>query len=194
MWWIAFYQKHNILYNEEQTFNENNNYKYYIEENGEDVPYTSSGYVARDEEGNAIRDEEGNLVRRLYSLEQVEADNDLFGIASEGLAIFKVAIEFRLTDTGMKVSIPRESLVDSTNVEEKVSPEDADYELIKGDYVITNAQICPYITEVDETQKGYMIIPDGSGAVINFNNNKTSNVSTKKLPEKYQLSRKFKVF
>lgn len=145
---------------------------------GELVPFVSAGYVARDEEGNAIRDEEGNLVRRLYSLEQVEADNELFGIASEGLAIFKVAIEFRLTDTGMKVSIPRESLVDSTNVEEKVSPDDINYDLIKGDYVITNAQICPYITEVDETQKGYMIIPDGSGAVINFNNNKTSNVST----------------
>ena len=165
------------LYNTEQTV-EKNGYKFYINENGEDVPYTSSGFVAKDEDGNALRDENGRLIRQLYSVEQVEKDNNLFAIETEGIAVFKVALEFKLTDKGVVVTIPRESLVDSTNVNEKLDKEtDKDYSMINGRYLITDIKICPYMTNVDQTQEGYIIVPDGSGAIIEFNNGKTGTVS-----------------
>ena len=49
-------------------------YGYYIEKNGELVPYTSSGFVAKDSKGKYIYDEEGFVTRKLYSMEQVEYD------------------------------------------------------------------------------------------------------------------------
>ena len=167
------------LYNTEQTQSKVSgvSYKFFIKENGEDVPYTSAGFVARDEDGNALRDEDGRLVRQLYSVEQVEKDNNLFAIETEGIAVFKVALEFKLTEKGVVVTIPRESLVDSTNVKEKLDPTDKDYSMINGRYLITDIKICPYMTNVDQTQEGYIIVPDGSGAIIEFNNGKTGTVS-----------------
>lgn len=167
------------LYNTEQTQSKVSgvSYKFFIKENGEDVPYTSAGFVARDEDGNALRDEDGRLVRQLYSVEQVEKDNNLFAIETEGIAVFKVALEFKLTEKGVVVTIPRESLIDSTNVKEKLDPTDKDYSMINGRYLITDIKICPYMTNVDQTQEGYIIVPDGSGAIIEFNNGKTGTVS-----------------
>lgn len=170
---------YSYLYSTEQTTQkvDNEYYPFVKEVDGEYVPYTSSGYVARDEEGKAIRDEEGKLQRQLYSVEQVTLDNNLFAIETEGIAVFKVALEFKLEEEGLVVTVPRESLVDSSNVAEKLDPSDPNYNLINGTYLVTNIKICPYMTNVDETQDGYMIIPDGSGAIIEFNNGKIGTVS-----------------
>lgn len=144
---------------------------------GKYVPYTCSGFVKRDENGNAVRDEEGKLEKQLYTLDIVKEDNSLFASNDGGVAIFKIAIQFELTNNGLQVTIPREYIVDSSNVKNKLQKDDSMYSMINGDYVLTTAKICPYITEVDNTQTGYMIVPDGSGAVINFNNNKIATVS-----------------
>jgi len=170
---------YSYLYNTEQTSSKVSGveYKYYINKNGDDIPYTSSGFVARDDQGKPIRDEEGYLVRQLYSVDQVEKDNNLFAIETEGIAVFKIALEFKLTETGLVVSVPRESIVDSTNVNEKLSKDDPDYANINGRYLVTEIKLCPYMTNVDQTQDGYIVVPDGSGAIINFNNGKTGTVS-----------------
>lgn len=169
----------NYLYSNEQSVQSvgNKTYKYVKEIDGEFVPFASSGFVAKDENGKPIRDENGKLVKALYTEEQVAKDNELFAIEIEGNAVFKVAMEFKLTDQGVTVSIPRESLVDSTNLKDKLSKDDPDYAKINGKYQMVNIKICPYMTNVDETQDGYIIVPDGSGAIINFNNGKTSTVS-----------------
>ncbi len=148
-------------------------YKFVQEVDGEYIPVVSAGYVARDEEGNFVHDEEGKCVRQLYTVNQVDEDNKLFGYASAGVAAFKIALEFKLTDTGLVVTVPTESLVDSTNV----SKDDPEYGIINGRYQIVNVKICPNMTNVDSSQDGYMIIPDGSGAIIKFNNKKISNIS-----------------
>lgn len=173
---IAATTMYKYFYGKEQTLY-NDKYPVFEEINGELVPVVSSGFVQRDEEGNAVRDEEGNLVKQLYSLDLVKKDNSLFADNEAGLAVFKIAIQFELTNNGLQITIPREYIVDSGNVKEKLSQDDDMYKMINGDYVITTTQICPYITEVDDTQEGYMIVPDGSGAIIEFNNNKTSTVS-----------------
>lgn len=167
---------YSYLYNTEQTTQkEGKEYWPFVKYvDGDYVPYTSSGYVKRDEAGNAVRDEEGKLERQLYTVEQVEKDNNIFAIETEGIAVFKIAFEFKLTDDGLVVTVPRDSLIDSSNV----SKDDPEYGLINGRYVITDVKICPYMTNADDTQDGYIIVPDGSGAVINFNNGKIGTVSS----------------
>ena len=51
------------------------------------------------------------------------------------------------------------------------------HKLINGEYQLVELKLCPFMTQVDNTQDGYIVVPDGSGAVINFNNGKTSTVS-----------------
>lgn len=172
---------YNYFYGEEQSVYKDvlagKEYNIVEKIDGEYVPFVNSGFVQRDENGNAVRDENGKLVKELYTIDLVNKDNSLFGSNDGGVAIFKIAIQFELTDKGLQVTIPREYIVDSSNVSKKLNKDDDMYSKIKGDYVLTTANICPYITEVDDSESGYMIVPDGSGAVINFNNNKTATVS-----------------
>ena len=154
---------------------------------GEQIPYSSSGYVAKDSEGNYIYDENGLVTQQLYSAEQLEADNALFEIETEGLSVFKIALEFKLTEDGYKITVPTESLVDSTNVAEKLSKDDQYYRLINGKYQIVSVKICPYMTYLDSTQQGYTIVPDGSGAIIEFNNGKNGHQFQVTITEKMAL-------
>mgnify|MGYP000814846469 FL=1 len=39
--------------------------------------------------------------------------------------------------------------------------------------MLTKIEFCPNFGAADSTATGYMIVPDGSGAVINYNNGKT---------------------
>ena len=148
-------------------------YAYVVDINGEEYPYSSSGYVAKDEDGNYIYDENGLVTQKLYTPEQVVADNSFFEAGDTGLPVFKVALEFKLTDEGYLISVPNKSLVDTTNVSE----DDPDYKIIKGQYQLVELKLCPFMTQVNNTQEGYIVVPDGSGAIINFNNGKTSTVS-----------------
>ena len=41
-------------------------------------------------------------------------------------------------------------------------------------HILTKIQIMPYFAAADSTAEGYMIVPDGTGAVINYNNGKNN--------------------
>lgn len=146
---------------------------YKVDENGEYVPLISGGYVARDEEGNYIYDEKGNVTRAFYTTEQVAKDNLMFGTTTAGLPLFKIALDFELTDTGLNVTIPKNSLVDSSTIKK----DDPDYEKFNVPFYITGVQILNNMTVLDSSYDGYIIVPDGSGAVINFNNGKNNTVA-----------------
>ncbi|MCM1260895.1 MAG: DUF5696 domain-containing protein [Prevotella sp.] len=77
-----------------------------------------------------------------------------------------VAIEYSLNENGLETMIHGNSL--STNKNEKGD-----------DYLITSIDVLPYFTAVKNTQneKGYAIIPDGSGAIMEFDNGRTNYVS-----------------
>lgn len=83
---------------------------------------------------------------------------------------FVIPVDYKLTDEGLTVSC------DTSKIEE----EDPDSE---DGLVITDIQLTPYFAAAPETDanenpvEGYMIIPDGTGAVINYNNGK-GNYST----------------
>ena len=101
-----------------------------------------------------------------YTDEELSQNQAAFGVQIEkSVASYKVAIEYQLTEGGIKCSIINNSIYES----------DPRY------YPLFQIDILPYFTsvinqvEVDEhkyTTNGYMIIPDGSGAIISLNNGK----------------------
>lgn len=79
---------------------------------------------------------------------------------SNGKPEIKCAIEYQLTDNGLQVMVPGNSL--KANTDDKGNT-----------YRIVSIDVLPYFTSVKKnTDTGYIVIPDGSGAVINFDNGK----------------------
>lgn len=70
--------------------------------------------------------------------------------------IFNVTMTYRLDGDDLLVEIPLNEL---------------EY---KSDYPIYTISPLPYFGAGDKTQEGYMLVPEGGGALINFNNGKTS--------------------
>ena len=129
-------------------------------------PITVGGYHARDEEGNYLYDEEGNPIQELFSLDRVAEINAHFGVeTATSLARFQVGLQVKLTDDGILASVMADSLRDSDH-------KDLDSQY-NHDYIMRTIDMLPELTTLrDKTAEGMMIIPDGSGAIINFNNNK----------------------
>ncbi len=67
---------------------------------------------------------------------------------------FMIPLEFKLTENGMDVSVIFEKIKDT--------PEKR----------INSIDVLPYLGAAGTKEKGYMVIPDGSGAIINYNNKK----------------------
>lgn len=104
-----------------------------------------------------------------YTLEQATEENESYGIFLEvDRVYFEIAIQIELLDTGIEVKVLRDSIVEKNGRLGEIS-------------------IYPYfgtaisIKDGVDTQ-GYIVLPDGSGAVIQFNNGKiTQNTYRKRL-------------
>lgn len=129
-------------------------------------PVIRGGFHARDAEGNFLYDEEGNPVQRLYDLELVAEDNALFGVeTSTSLQRFQVCLQLLLSDEGLEATVLTNSLRDSDHK--------ALNSIYDHNYIMTGVQFLKEMTtSYDVAGDGMMIIPDGSGAIINFNNGK----------------------
>ncbi len=94
-----------------------------------------------------------------YGEEDLMADNSEFSQETASTkGEFGVAIEYSLTDTGLSATILDNSI----------------YEL--EEFPLTTIEILPYFTSAYQEKEGYMLIPDGSGAIMNYNNGKTKYV------------------
>ncbi len=69
---------------------------------------------------------------------------------------YTVAIQYELTDEGLNVTIPSNSIT------------------AVGKNEVVYIDLLEYFTAAPNTEQGYTIIPDGSGSVLNHNNGKTS--------------------
>ncbi len=73
----------------------------------------------------------------------------------------KAAIVYRLTDEGLKVTVPGNSI--KGNSDANGNP-----------YYVVSIDVLPYFTSSKQnTSKGYAVIPDGSGAIMEFDNQKS---------------------
>ena len=104
--------------------------------------------------------------RLQYTSEDLEADLSEFGVENTSTnAKFKVALEYKLTDKGLQATVLNNSIYES-------QPEN---------FPLYTIEVLPYFTsEICEIEKdgvayetkGDMVIPDGSGALIELNNGK----------------------
>ncbi len=107
-----------------------------------------------------------------YTRERAIEENESYGYFEQFEKVrFEIAVEIKLTDQGVKTTILRDSIVETEAVKiAKISL----YPLfgnavsvIDNPEFLIDPEADPYI----ETE-GYIVLPDGSGAIINFNNNK----------------------
>ncbi len=88
-----------------------------------------------------------------YTFEELEKDHQETEYSGNTVepALFKLALEYKVTDTGMSVSLPANGLrYDETN------------------YTLEEMQILPYLGAGDNKYTGYNFLPDGSGAITRF--------------------------
>lgn len=92
-----------------------------------------------------------------YSKSDLEKDNKTFGVENQkNDLVFEVAIEYDLTEEGLKVIVPGNSI--------------RQY----GNFDICKLDILPYFTSTPEGVNGYTIIPDGSGSILEHDNGKSN--------------------
>ena len=107
-----------------------------------------------------------------YGEEDLMSDNSEFSQETASTkGEFGVAIEYSLTSSGLSATILDNSI----------------YEL--KEFPLTTVEILPYFTAAQDTVDGYMLIPDGSGAIMNYNNGKTKYVQYAKGAYTTDLSR-----
>lgn len=91
-----------------------------------------------------------------YTHEDYEQDSLLVaGTEIVDVPIFKLSMEYRLDGDDLLVSIPYDSL-----------------ECLKK-YNFYNITLLPYLGAGNKTSDGFIIVPEGGGSIINFNNGKT---------------------
>ena len=146
----------------------------------------AGGFVKRNEDGTFAGEGE-NIERELYTLDLALIDNERFNFSSAtSLPVVQVGLQFKLTDEGLKVSVMQETLVDCQNAKKSniivVDNGTQQYKIadLNEIYILYNIEVLPYMTYIDnkglavaDRQKGSIIVPDGSGAIINFDNGKT---------------------
>lgn len=104
-----------------------------------------------------------------FSREQAIEENALYGyLETSEILSFKIGVEVILTEEGFKTSVIKDSLVEPKHLK------------------IADIALYPFLgTAVSldshhNPTSGYMVVPDGSGAVINFNNDKIDQRAYKK--------------
>lgn len=96
-----------------------------------------------------------------YTREQAIAENALYGYTETSDPVsFKVAIQVTLNDDGVEMSVIQDSIQESGNAK------------------LASISLFPHFGTAISTvagveTEGYLVVPDGSGAIINFNNGKS---------------------
>lgn len=100
-----------------------------------------------------------------YTEESIIEENEFYGFYDNKLddPEFYIAVEVKLTDTGFETTILKDSIIEL------------------GRYRLTHLTIYPYlgaaVSEIDSVPtNGYLVVPDGSGAVIEFKPLTRSNI------------------
>ena len=122
----------------------NNIHNYYALENGQAL---SSLYI------NALYEIFYNVCS--YTKDDLDLDNlehDI--ITTKKYPTFEVSLKYELSDEGLHVTLVNEAIVDTQ------------------DYPIIYIDVLPHFGAAADFDSGYIVVPDGIGALMEFNNNK----------------------
>lgn len=121
-----------------------------------DVPGLKNNdfYILRDTTNREKKLLEAIIEKTDYTLEEMEADTELSGSKEEktNSALFNISLYVKLTDGGLKITVPSD----------KISYDDKQYYL-------GSIQLLKYFGAGKSENSGYLFVPDGSGALINYN-------------------------
>ena len=141
-----------------------------------DEKYQYGGFQLRDDNGAFVyyTDEYGNQKPKQmgFLTEDAIKQNEEFGIDSVVSTVaFDICLRFALTNNGMDVSVLHNSIKEGMGEKNK-DPEVAYY--LKHDNMLSKIQVCKYMTvNGDPSSSGEIVLPDGSGCVIEFNSDKS---------------------
>lgn len=91
-----------------------------------------------------------------YTTEKLAEDNAEFGVVVEKVyPTFEASLKYTLTDKGLDIELVNDSLRDYS------------------DAPLIYIDVLPFLGAASTTDEGYAMIPDGSGVLIDFNNNRS---------------------
>lgn len=120
--------------------------------------YIQGGMIGQVTSGGLLAKEiEASFKKAGYTYADLNSDNTENKVKVDKIKDYSISIciEYTLGQDGLIARIPQKGIqYDSTALE------------------LTNVSMLPFFGAADPTEKGYMFLPDGSGALINLNNNK----------------------
>ncbi len=135
-----------LMYGQKNSFYEQReDGSWYMSENGAKIPIKSLDKLSKAFVALGMTPEEYNEWQELAGVETVETLG------------FTVALDWTLNGDAVECTIPPELIEE------------------RGGGMIYRIQLAPYMAAAGADESGYMVVPNGSGALINFNNGKTSN-------------------
>lgn len=135
------------------------------------VEVSVGGYQARDEEGKFLYTDDNKPIQEVFKKEYADVQNDLFGnIVESNSPVFQIAMRFTLTDKGLEANILNDSLREGKGSSYK---ENGEFTKYSHDCYLGTIDVLPYFTSNNSlTSEGQIILPDGSGAIMQFNSPK----------------------
>lgn len=92
-----------------------------------------------------------------YTKEEYEKDLEYYTLSDDNeKPLYNISVVYRLDGDKLTVEVPFDEI---------------EY---KKDYPITDLTLLPYFGAGSATEEGFLFVPEGSGAIINFNNGKTN--------------------
>ncbi len=98
-----------------------------------------------------------------YTYDDVLKDHEQTGYkgTTKTPAVFRMALEYYVTEDGLEVRLPASGIrYDSAA------------------YSLTDIQILPFFGAYDQAQKGYVVLPDGSGTLVRFEDTSSTSATT----------------
>ncbi|HNZ49909.1 MAG TPA: DUF5696 domain-containing protein, partial [Bacilli bacterium] len=136
---------------------------------GVEIPV--GGYQARDEHGRFLYDEENKPIQEVFLKEYADVQNDLYGnVVESNSPVFQIVMRFTLTEKGLEATILNDALREGKGSKYQ---EDGKFTKYSHDCLLGTIDVLPYLTSNNSlTSEGQIILPDGSGAIMQFNSPK----------------------
>lgn len=91
-----------------------------------------------------------------YTAEDRVADMGSYKVSrNEGKPVFDISVHYILEDDSLVVRVPMQEIA------------------YNADYPIVDLKVLPYMCAANTSEKGYVMVPEGTGGLIRFNNGKT---------------------
>lgn len=127
--------------------------RYYIDSTSKPGLLELNGVAQKNKK--TIQKIEGYLKEIGFTEDDYYEQMEIAGVEKPEHVYFIIPLEYRLDDDGLNVSIP------TGKIEEY------------GGAKIYRIQLLRYMGAAGQDEKGYIVVPNGSGSIINFNNGKT---------------------